>query len=49
MVQFITTYQHSAGQKRVRVTTLARKYVLSLLRNNSTMIKTNHSQLIPCP
>jgi len=27
MVQFITTYQHSAGQKRVRVTTLARNWV----------------------
>lgn len=27
MVQYITTYQHSSGTKRVRVTTLARKYV----------------------
>lgn len=26
-VQFITQYQHSSGQKRIRVTTVARKYV----------------------
>ena len=25
-IQFITQYQHSSGQKRVRVTTLARKW-----------------------
>ena len=25
-IQFITTYQHSSGQKRVRVTTLARNW-----------------------
>lgn len=27
-IQFITQYQHASGQRRVRVTTVARKYVL---------------------
>jgi len=27
-IQFITQYQHSSGYKRIRVTTLARKYVI---------------------
>lgn len=27
-MQFITFYQHSTGQKRVRVTTIARQYVI---------------------
>lgn len=29
-IQFITQYQHSSGQRRIRVTTIARKYVLLL-------------------
>jgi len=28
-IQFITQYQHPSGQRRIRVTTLARKYVLA--------------------
>ena len=33
-IQFITQYQHSSGQRRVRVTTIARKYVYTSLTEN---------------
>lgn len=35
-LQFITQYQHSSGQRRIRVTTLARKFVSSSHRSFST-------------
>ena len=38
-IQFITQYQHSSGQRRVRVTTIARKYVgTSCTKNNNSYI-----------
>lgn len=46
-IQFVTQYQHSSGQRRIRVTTTARKYEHTCLHPITT--HTHTPELIPVP